>query len=109
MIQRPDRRAHERRIVEERVTVSGNDRQGLVVLQGTVVNTGPGGMRIAFESTPNIDPDMMTDVVVTRSVGDTRHLVMRVLAVEDRTIRASFIDPPTIDPSEWLTTTRTAV
>lgn len=90
--------------------MSGNDRQGLVVLQGTVVNTSPGGMRIAFDSTPGIDPDVMPDVVVTRSIGETRHLVMRVLAVEDRTIRASFIDPPTVDPSEWLVTTaRTAV
>jgi hypothetical protein len=98
MIQRPDRRAHERRIVEERVTVSGTDRHGLVVIQGTIVNTSPGGVRIAFTSEPTLDPALAPDVVVTRSTGDTRHLVMRVLAVEDHTIRASFVDPPAVDP-----------
>ena len=101
MIQRPERRAHERQSAEEQVTVSGTDRNGLVVVRGTIVDTSPGGLRIDLEAESGLDPEFVPDAVLTRAAGRTRHLVLRLLAVEGRTLRATFVDPPTVDPAEW--------
>jgi hypothetical protein len=101
MIERPERRAHERQVVRERVTISGTNHQGLVVVHGTIINTGPGGLAVELVADADFDPEFVPDVVMTRSAGTIRHLVLRALALEGRILRAAFIDPPMVDPSEW--------
>jgi len=103
MIERPERRAEERHVVQERVTVSGSGPNGLVVMQGTIVNVGPGGVAVELAADPDLDPGLVPDVVLTRSTGSVRHLVVRALAIEGRLLRAAFLDPPTLDPDEWTT------
>jgi hypothetical protein len=102
MIERPERREHQRREVDEVVTVSGSDRHGLVILTGTIVDTSPGGLRIMLSGETAIDPSFVADIIVSRAVGTFRHLVVRALEVDGRTLRAAFVDPATVDPSDWL-------
>lgn len=81
--------------------MSGCERDGLIVVHGTIVDSSPGGLRIALAHDADIDPGFVADVIVSRSIGEVRHLVMRALAIEGRTLRASFLDPATVDPAEW--------
>ena len=99
MIQPPDRRAHPRHSVDERVTVSCSDGPGLTVANGTVVDSSPGGLAIVLARPLDLDLDV--DVVVSRRFGSVRHLVVRGIALDGDTLRVAFLDPPWVDPADW--------
>lgn len=81
--------------------MTGTDRDRLVVATGTITDTSPGGLGIVLSGDLGLDLAFVADVVVTRSIGSIRHLLVRALAFEGGALRAAFVDPPTVEPAEW--------